>query len=361
MIDFSSASYLGFRHRREDLAAWPSLTLGKPPALAESAAARRLAAGLVKLTGLPDAVLGASTLHLFWDLFAAIGAERPSAFFVEEGLYPVARWGLERVAPRALVFRRHDAGQLGVLLRRHHGARPVVVCDGWCPAKGAAAPLALYQAASLEARGLLVVDDTQALGVLGERRSAGMPWGFGGSSVLFHRLRPENLLWAASLAKGFGAPLAALLGPRDLLDGFRKRSLTRVHCGGPSEASVAAGIAALLRNESEGESRRLALAQRVGALRDGLRRLSIPVAGGFFPYLTALVDDAESAHRHLLRRGIATVLHRHRETGPACLTLLCRADHGAADIDHTLEALGAWQQRNRRSDHERRIRSGRAI
>ncbi len=358
MIDFSSASYLGFHHRREDLAAWPSLTLGKPPALAESAAARSLAEGLAKLTGLPDAVLGASTLHLFWDLFAALNSKRPSAFFAEEGLYPVARWGLERVAPSARVFRRHDAAHLISLLRQHRGQRPVIVCDGWCPAKGAAAPLALYQAASLEARGLLIVDDTQALGVLGERRGARLSWGSGGSSsVSFHRLRPENLLWAASLAKGFGAPLAALLGPHDLLETFRERSLTRVHCGGPSEASIAAGLAALERNQREGERRRAALAQHVGALRGGLRELAIPVAGGFFPYLTALVDDAESAHRHLLQRGIATVLHRHRENAPACLSFLCRADHGAADIHLTLAALAAWQHRFRRTGHERRIRS----
>lgn len=358
MIDFASAAYLGFQHRREDLAAWshwPSLTLGKPQALAESPAAHQLSQGLTALTGLEDAVLGASTLHLFWDLFAVIESMRPSVYLVDAGLYPIARWGLERAGRRVLPFPRHDVESLARLLSIHRTRRPVVVCDGWSPVAGKPAPLADYQRLSDQAGGLVVVDDTQALGILGERPEPNLPWGRGGgSSVRHQRLRGGNVVWVASLAKAFSAPLAALLGPKDVLNAFRDRALTRVHCSGPSEASIAAGLAALRRNAKEGEMRRRSLASRITEFRGTLRQLDIPVAGGFFPYQTVKVDKAEAAHGYLARRGIEAVLHRSAANVPACLSLLLRADQRAVDIQRCAHALGNWQESQRRNRYVRR-------
>jgi 8-amino-7-oxononanoate synthase len=358
MIDFASAAYLGFPHRREDLAAWsnwPRLTLGKPQGLAESSAARHLAQGLARLTGLEDAVLGASTLHLFWDLFAVIEWMRPSVYLVDAGLYPIARWGLERARARVLPFPRHDVESLTRLLSLHQTRRPVVVCDGWSPVAGKPAPLADYQRVSARAGGLVLVDDTQALGILGERPEPSLPWGRGGgASVRHQRLAGCNVVWVASLAKAFSAPLAALLGPKEILNAFRDRALTRVHCSGPSEASIAAGLAALRWNAKDGELRRLSLASRIREFRGALRQLSIPVAGGFFPYQTVLVDKAEAAHGYLMQRGIEAVLHRPAAKVPACLSFLLRADQRAEDIQRCAQALGNWQESQRRDRYVRR-------
>ncbi len=360
MIDFASAAYLGFQHRREDLASWSnwqSLTLGKPQALAESASARQLARGLSALTGLEDAVLGASTLHLFWDLFAVIESLRPSVYLVDAGLYPVARWGLERAGLGVLPFPRHDVESLARLLSIHQARRPVVVCDGWSPVAGKPAPLAAYQRLSASAGGLVVVDDTQALGILGELPEPSLPWGRGGgASVRHQRLPDSNVVWVASLAKAFSAPLAALLGPSEILNAFRDRALTRVHCSGPSEASIAAGLAALRRNAREGERRRRCLAERITEFRGVLRGLSIPVAGGLFPYQTVLVERAEAAHEYLAERGLQAVLHRPGANAPACLSFLLRADQKPEDIQRCAQALGNWQQGHRRDRYVRRVR-----
>lgn len=358
MIDFASAAYLGFQHRREDLASWanwPSLTLGKPQALAESPAARQLAQGLTALTGLADAALGTSTLHLFWDLFAVIESLSPSVYLVDAGLYPVARWGLERAGRRILPFPRHNVESLERLLSIHQARRPVVVCDGWSPVAGRPAPLTDYQRLTARAGGLLVVDDTQALGILGEHPSPALPWGQGGGSSLRHQsLSAGNVVWVASLAKAFSAPLAALLGPQELLHAFRERALTRVHCSGPSEAAIAAGLAALRRNEKEGDRRRRNLAARITEFRGALRQLAIPLAGGFFPYQTVMVERAESAHGYLMSRGLQSVLHRQGVNAPACLSFLVRADQRPEDIERCAQALGHWQQAQRRNRYVRR-------
>lgn len=203
----------------------------------------------------------------------------------------------------------------------------------------------------------MVVDDTQALGILGELPEPSLPWGRGGgASVRHQRLPDSNVVWVASLAKAFSAPLAALLGPSEILNAFRDRALTRVHCSGPSEASIAAGLAALRRNAREGERRRRCLAERITEFRGVLRGLSIPVAGGLFPYQTVLVERAEAAHEYLAERGLQAVLHRPGANAPACLSFLLRADQKPEDIQRCAQALGNWQQGHRRDRYVRRVR-----
>ena len=54
---------------------------------------------------------------------------------------------------------------------RRAGQRPVIVTDGFCPSCGQAAPLPALARLAAEMGGLLVIDDTQALGVLGREPS----------------------------------------------------------------------------------------------------------------------------------------------------------------------------------------------
>ena len=68
-------------------------------------------------------------------------------------------------------FDGHDIEQLKHLVARaeSHGCQPVILTDGYCPACRQVSPLAAYARAIEPAGGLVIVDDTQALGVLGTR------------------------------------------------------------------------------------------------------------------------------------------------------------------------------------------------
>src|SRR5690349_17762756 len=103
MPDFTSALYLGLRHPIASLAPWPALSSGRPAALGESRDVAELAASFASLAGCEAGVLLPSTLHLFFDLFASL--PRRSTYFVDAGAYPVARWGVERVAARGSAVR----------------------------------------------------------------------------------------------------------------------------------------------------------------------------------------------------------------------------------------------------------------
>src|SRR5215472_7092840 len=111
-----------------------------PAALANPRLAFEVARGMAALQGCERATLGASTLHLFWDLFAVLGRGE-IALFVDSGAYSTGRWGAERAAARGVpvrMFEHHDPGSLTKCLQasRHGGRRPVIVADGFCPGCG---------------------------------------------------------------------------------------------------------------------------------------------------------------------------------------------------------------------------------
>src|SRR5262249_4786845 len=153
----------------------------------------------------------------------------------------------------------HDSAALERIVRRlvRSGLQPIVVTDGYCPSCGEPAPIRAHADLLRRAGGYLVIDDTQALGILGEQPSEAQPYGSGGGgSLRWHQVSGPHIVVGSSLAKGFGAPLAALSGSRALIDRFRERSETRLHCSPPSVAAVHAAHRALRLNRLHGDGLR---------------------------------------------------------------------------------------------------------
>ena len=345
MADFSSALYLGMQHASCMLPPWGALTTGRPPALQTPPAGDAVAGALARLIGCEQATLGTSTLHIYFDLFEVL-AESGIALCIEAGAYPVARWGVERMAARGVPVLRFRSAELPAFARQvaalgYAGLRPVVVADGLCPATGRPAPLASYLEVVRARRGWLVIDDTQALGILGERPTAAQPYGQGGGgSAALHGLRAEELVVVSSLAKGFGVPLAVLAGNARLIARYESRSPTRVHCSGPSAAHLAAAGHAFAINSRDGARLRERLVAGVRRFRRGLQKAGLAVSGACFPVQTpALGAAAEAIHAALVAEGIVGVLHQARRGLPAQLSFLITAAHQPAEIDRAAESL----------------------
>lgn len=347
MLDFTSALYLGLRHPSWSLAPWDQLTTGRPAALTEAPSHATVAEALAGLVGCERATLGSSTLHLFWDLFGML--DRRHAIYMDAGVYPIGRWGVERAAARGIpvqIFTHHD----GEALRRalQHNARqrlrPVVVADGFCPGGGRPAPLAAYLEIIQQRDGLLVLDDTQALGILGHSPVAETQLGSGGGgSLRFHNISRPNVVLISSLAKAFGAPLAMLAGSDAMVRTFEARSEVRMHTSPPSLAAIHAAQRALAINRAHGDELRQHLAQLVRHFRRRLGQIGLQPIGGSFPVqtlgpLTGI--DAETLHQRLLRSGIRTVLHRARTVGKPRVSFLIAAGHAPTEIDRAVDAVG---------------------
>ncbi len=347
MLDFTSALYLGMRHPTRLLRPWAQLTTGRPAALESPPGAQQVAWDLAQLQGCERATLGTSTLHIFWDLFEVLAKER-IGIYLDAGTYPIVQWGVERVAAkgvRTAAFSRHDPVALDALLHRHErlGLRPIVVTDGLCPATGKAAPLVEYLNLVGARGGYLVIDDTQALGILGHSPGPFAPYGRGGGGTLaWHGLQAPELIVGSSLAKGFGVPLAVLAGSKSVIARFENDSAARMHCSPPSAALIHAAEHALGVNETWGERLRLRLAQLVRRFRGRLRQVGLAASGDLFPVQTlrpVAAIDASELHALLQESGVRTVLHRARNERDASLSVLITALHTPSEIDQCVVAL----------------------
>ena len=343
-LDFRSALYLGLRHAHADLRSWTRLTTGAPAALIAPPDARRVEGGLARLQGTESAVLAPSTLHVFLDLFHLL-AKEDVIIMLDSGAYPVARWGIECAQLRGVPVRRFqhfDAESLEFGLRAGRRRASIIVSDGLCPECGSRAPLQAYLNVARRYGGALVVDDTQALGIYGRGVDRRRPWGSGGGgSLRAGQISGPDVILVSSLAKGFGAPVAALSGPRALVRAFAANSRTREHSSPPSSAVVHAASRALHFNAHKGDSTRARLLLNVRCFRSALARVDVPVLGRLFPVQT-LADvrgpGAIALHDRLQTRGIRTVLRRGPR-GSTRLSFVLRADHTPGDLSRTTEAL----------------------
>jgi 8-amino-7-oxononanoate synthase len=346
MLDFTSALYLGLRHPTRSLPNWSKFTTGVPAALTSSSGSDQVANGLARLQNCEHGVLGASTLHLFWDLFG-IFARRSVKIYVDAGLYPIARWGVERAAARGTPIREfahYDPEAFRGRLKRDGQTklRPVLVTDGFCPDCGRPAPLSDYMESLRPFGGRLIVDDTQALGVFGKFPGPDAPYGRGGGGMLPHlQVSGPDVMIISSLAKAFGAPLAVLSGGRTAVQGFEAKSETRMHCSPPSIPVIRAAEHALSLNRKYGDGLRLRLASLVKHFRCSAESAGFRFTGGIFPVQTLAPCgvDARHLHKRLLRRGVRTVLRRASQGQAARLSFVITARHTPASIDRVIDAL----------------------
>jgi 8-amino-7-oxononanoate synthase len=347
MVDFTSALYLGMTHASQSLPAWQQLTLGVPAALEEPPDANRVAHALAKLQGCEQAVLMPSTLHLFWDVFGMLSKQRVT-IYLDEQTYEIVQWGVKgAVANGATVrkFRHHDPDSLFAQIteQAHLKTRPIVVADGFCPACSRLAPIRDYLAITRYFGGLLVLDDTQALGILGEKLKTPTPYGSGGGGTLrWSGVYGSDILVGASLAKGFGVPIAVLAGSERMIKRFIINSDTRVHCSPPSVAVIQAAKHALMVNQLQGDQLRQLLAQRIRQFQEGLKLIGLASIGGWFPVQTlrGIVGTAAVwLHQRLAQRGIQTILSRPRNTTQARLSFLITARHSVMEINRCIELL----------------------
>jgi len=363
VLDFTSALYLGLKHPTRTLPPWQQFTTGAPAALVVAADARAISQDLAVLMGCEAATLGTSTFHLVWDLFGLL-AKSPVTLYMDAEVYPITRWGIQRAAQCGVAvktFPHHDPTALRrELTAAPRGHTPVIVTDGFCPGCGRVAPLREYQELANQWGGLVVADDTQALGILGQRPGRTNPYGGGGGgSFPWSNAGGNNIIVMASLAKAFGVPVAVLGGSRSWVGHFNANAETRVHCSPPSIPTLLAARHALRINHEWGDVLRLRLRRLIQTFREKLRTLGVGASGGLFPTQTlqpAPDGDAIALHENLARHGMRTVLQRGSTGGGAQVTLLLSASHSFEEIETAAamigQALHKTERTFRRIDHQ---------
>jgi 8-amino-7-oxononanoate synthase len=348
IFDFTSSLYLGMRHPSGALKPFRQLTVGVPAAFRSPPEAQQLAGSLARLMGCSAGILGTSTLHIFWDLFCIL-CRRQSAVLIVGEIYPIALWGVERAAALGVPIDRVAAHDPGRVSRRaqawsSRGIRPIIVTDGIFFPEGGIAPLCSYSRAAAASGGLLVIDDTQGLGILGNHPTAISSYGRGGGgSFRFHGLSGPHLVGVCSLAKAFGVPVAVLAGSGPMVRAFASRSATRQHSSPPSMAVLAAGIRAISINRRCGEDLRARLLDNIRRFRHLLAGVGLRPAGGLMPVQTLSFgsEEAGGVDAGLARAGIRALVTPEPGLSGGRIIFVITAKHQPTDLERAALALKA--------------------
>lgn len=317
MLDFTRALYLGMHHSSRTLRPWDQLTNGLPAVVESPVEHVRVARRVARLMGMESATVARSTLHLIFDIFSSLSNERVT-LYVDSGVYPIVRWGVAwavALGVQVNMFRHHDVEALAQQIRRNTlgMSQPIVITDGWCPRCGQAAPIDQYLEQVRRFGGMLIMDDTQALGIFGYcDNSRPTQYGQGGGGLLrWFGLTGLDIVVVSSLAKAFGAPLAVLTSSTKIISRFKTNSKTRMHSSQPSAADVLAAEHALDLNVSYGDTLRQRLSQLIRQFRHGLTEMGLVPKGALFPVQILTADcgiDPPLLYRQLYRIGVRTIL-----------------------------------------------------
>jgi glycine C-acetyltransferase/8-amino-7-oxononanoate synthase len=221
--------------------------------------------------------------------------------FADEISHYSIRDALAAVDRPVFTFAHLDPGDLSSQLRRHlrAGQRPLVITDAVFPITGALAPLSDYAEIMAGYDGLLSVDDSHGVGVLGERGRGSLEhWGLSGPGIFL----------AGTLSKAFGGFGGLIPGDEELMDKIAAN--VRVPIGAsPPPIPAAAASAEGLRIVSQHPELRERLRANVYRLREGLRGLGFPVEDSPVPIISLRpIDglDMSTLERHLAAEGIMT-------------------------------------------------------
>lgn len=342
VVDFTRATYLGLHHPSSSLEPWDRLTTGV------------LEQDLAELQGCEASLLARSTLHAAWDLFGAV-AGRGSTVYVDEASYPILQWGAQQNGGGMPVhrFRHQDPASLWLTLRRNRGDA-LVLTDGYCPGCSRMAPVAEYlELVDGHKSALLVIDDTQAVGILGAQPSPEAPYGFGGGGSLeFLGIRSEKVVLLSSLAKGFGVPLACTTGSPDVVGQVRRHGECRTHASPPSAADIGAARSALSINSTMGDAIRRRLAGLVQRLHRRLASIGLMMPDSLFPVQSIPRAEGLPPYElgsYLESRGILGVVNASRCEGRPRFSLLLTAEHQPGDIDQVTREFARFLGQRRTS------------
>lgn len=318
----------------------------------ERAADLRLANEIARMQGLEKGVLAPSSLHLFWDITSKLGKE--AVVLADDRIYQIARWGLERAAcqgARVVYFKHQDPNALQLQLQKQKPSPRqtiLVLTDGWCPHCGKAAPLPAYLTLLREHKGLLLIDDTQALGVLGKNPTRSMPYGEGGGGLLqWFGLQGEDIITVCSLAKGLGVPVSVMSGSERQVKAFLRKSETRVHCSPVSAAHVHAALHALQENRKNGSMLRQKLLQNVRLFKKAVLQHGFSTRGSFFPVQTLMPAPAirpQVLYRQLGELGIKSLLLEPHLSKEPEVSFCLSASHSTEQIRRVAESLSLVSQ-----------------
>jgi glycine C-acetyltransferase len=342
LVNFASSDYLGLcTHaavKRAAIAAIERWGVGvASPRMATGTLSLHieLERALAQTLGTADALVYASGYHANTGLFESLLSDR-DYLFCDELVRPSLADGIRLGRARVYSYRNQDLEHLEDRLRRSRAARfRVIVTDGVFPISGMTANLAEIYGLAAKYNALVVVDDSQGLGVLGDD-GGGTHQALG----LTDRIDLVSGSFGTVLGGGGGGFVA---GRAEVVAWLRQKSRSYLAATALSPVATATALEALRVVRAEPELR-TTLTMNVKLFRDGLAEHGLWTAEGEHPAVAVLIRHAVAAQRltdFLFRRGIYTIgfCHPVVPEGQARIRAQVTARHGQKELSQAADAF----------------------
>lgn len=333
------------KHSSSKLAGWPQLTPGFPSALYESPQSVYTGNHIAAMQNLASGIIAPSTLHLYIDLFNFLSTKKITVF-IDEKIYAVSKFGIESLMVNKIpvyTFKHFDADDLlKNVKQKTKFTTPIVFTDGLCPACGKVAPVNDYATIVQQHSGIIIIDDTQAFGILGSGKDSFI-YGYGGGGILrWLNVPAENIVTIVSLAKAFGAPVAVISGSQNFTAAFKQESKTRESSSPVSNAHLNAATNAININQKTGDHKRKQLLTNILLLKHDMENSGLRLSAGLFP-VQSIVNLSLSETNYLFNKlaeySFKTVLtKRHMDEKPV-LTCIINCGHSKSQIHSFTNAI----------------------
>jgi glycine C-acetyltransferase len=259
---------------------------------------KELEARIASFLGTEDTILYGSAWNANEGLFQPTMGEN-DAIFSDELNHASIIDGVRLAKCRKLRYRNRDVGDLRRLLEENRDTRNrIIITDGVFSMEGSIAPLRELVDLSKEFDAFLVVDDSHATGVLGERGR-----GTGEELGLFGRIDA----YTSTLGKALGGSHGGFTtGPKVLVEYLRQKSRTYLFSNTLPPAVVLGSLAAIELLEKD-TSLIDTLHENTKYFRDRATAAGLRIREGVHPIVPIIVGDtakAISMSRELLDRGV---------------------------------------------------------
>ncbi len=227
-------------------------------------------------------------------------ANEYDVIFMDEMAHYSVRDGVATTHKPVFTFRHRNPEDLAAQLKKNlkPGERPLLMSDGVFPTFGVIAPVPEYLKVLEPYGGLVALDDSHGVGVLGPN---------GRGTVEHYGLVSDRLYFAGTLSKAFGGHGGIIPAPKKLIS-FIRQSVGVYSGASPTPTPAAAASAKGIDLVKAHPEWREKLRRNTALAKNGLRKLGFDVNDSPMPIVTWTFKSAEAMknlQKELLARGIA--------------------------------------------------------
>jgi len=265
---------------------------------------------------------------------------RYTAVFVDRMAHPSITGGLPRDVTNIQYYDHCDAGHLEALLQQGKPQCPLVITDGIFALTGEIAPLDKLYGLVQKYRGILVVDDAHATGILGNNGR--------GTPAHFNLDGARDIFQTETMSKALGGYGGFISGSSEYIAAIRDTSPVYQASTALPPPVVAAGIASL-KIIGENPGYRIRVLDMADRLRQEIIRLGFRTFPDCTPIITVIMKEPDRARKlsaYLEDNGIIVpfIDYPVKQAG-ALIRISVSATHTAGQVERLIGQLRKWKQK----------------